>query len=231
MAQGMLRPLAILFDLDETLTDRPRSLEAWAGRFAADFAGRIGSPPVADLVALVHAKDRHGYRPREHMLADLLAALPWTSAPTVDDLLAYWDATFPACCVASDGAHDALARLRAGGLRLGLVTNGGAAMQAAKIAALRLAPALDAIIVSAAVGVAKPDPRIFRLATDALGVAPERAWFVGDHPVNDIGGAAGAGLTPVWLRGVRPWPRGRPRPTLQIQALEELVTLVRAELP
>jgi len=220
-----MRPRAVLFDLDETLTDRARSLEGWAGRFAADFAGRMGPPPTG-LISLVRALDGHGYRPRDVVLADLLAALPWTSAPTSGELVAYWDATFPACCVARDGAHETLARLRAGGLRLGLVTNGRAAMQRAKIEALGIAPALDAIIISAAVGVEKPNARIFRLATDALGVAPERAWFVGDHPVNDIVGAAGAGLTPIWLRGVRPWPKGHPQPARRIGALEEVVALV-----
>jgi epoxide hydrolase-like predicted phosphatase len=44
--------------------------------------------------------------------------------------------------------------------------------------------AFDAMIISAEVGVAKPDPKIFRLALDQLGVAARQAIFVDDFPRN-----------------------------------------------
>jgi putative hydrolase of the HAD superfamily len=119
-----------------------------------------------------------------------------------------------------------LAWLRARGLRTGVVTNGAVARQAPKVEALGLAGLLDCVIVSEAVGVQKPDRRIFRLALDALGVEPERAWFVGDNPVNDVLGAAAAGLTAVWFRGGGGWPEAHPEPSRSIDALGELVPLV-----
>jgi putative hydrolase of the HAD superfamily len=39
-------------------------------------------------------------------------------------------------------------------------------------------------------GVQKPDPRLFALACDAIGVAPEDTLMVGDHPDADGGAAA-----------------------------------------
>ena len=42
----------------------------------------------------------------------------------------------------------------------------------------------------------KPDPRIFELALDALGVRAEAAWYLGDIPGIDVVGARRAGLRP-----------------------------------
>ena len=60
-------------------------------------------------------------------------------------------------------------------------------------------PGVDvaAIIDSGAVGVAKPDPAIFRLALDVLGTEPGRAVHVGDAYQYDVRGARAAGVHPV----------------------------------
>ena len=52
------------------------------------------------------------------------------------------------------------------------------------------------IVDSTVVGVSKPDPRIFDIALDAMGVAPEDAWYAGDTPAFDVVGARAAGLRP-----------------------------------
>jgi HAD superfamily hydrolase (TIGR01509 family) len=51
---------------------------------------------------------------------------------------------------------------------------------------------VDEFVMSYVEGVAKPDPKIFTVACQRIGVAPERALMVGDSPEND-GGAAGIG--------------------------------------
>lgn len=223
----LTRPQAILFDLDETLTDRLRSIARWAEQFARDHADRLGALPIPELAAIARKEDGYGYRPREAVFASLLELLPWRSAPSLDDLLGYWNRTFPGCCVERAGAHDVLAALRQSGIRLGVVTNGGVAMQEAKLDALAIRSMLDTVVISGAVEVAKPDARIFQLTLDALDVAAERAWFVGDHPANDVLGAEGARLTPIWLRGIHPWPEGVPEPRWQIDMLYEVVALAR----
>ncbi len=45
----------------------------------------------------------------------------------------------------------------------------------------------------------KPHPEAFRRACRALGIAPSEAVYVGDSLVNDVEGALGAGLIPVWV--------------------------------
>ena len=51
-----------------------------------------------------------------------------------------------------------------------------------------------AVVDSTVVGVAKPDPAIFRFALDAAGVPPERSLFVGDSVAIDVAGARAAGI-------------------------------------
>ena len=62
-----------------------------------------------------------------------------------------------------------------------------------------LARHFQAVVVSAEVGIKKPDPEIFAPAIAAIGVSPERVAYVGDAP-EDILAAQGAGMTPVRLQ-------------------------------
>ncbi len=55
------------------------------------------------------------------------------------------------------------------------------------------------LIDSGAVGVEKPDPRIFHLALEALDADPARTAYVGDMPRFDVVGARRAGLRPLLM--------------------------------
>jgi putative hydrolase of the HAD superfamily len=55
------------------------------------------------------------------------------------------------------------------------------------------------VVDSDVVGVEKPDPAIFRIALDALGLAPDDCLYVGDTVHFDVNGARAAGLRPVHL--------------------------------
>lgn len=57
------------------------------------------------------------------------------------------------------------------------------------------------VIESAVVGIRKPDPRIFRLGVDALGLSPEEVTVVGDSWDKDMVPACEVGCQAVWLRG------------------------------
>jgi putative hydrolase of the HAD superfamily len=114
-----------------------------------------------------------------------------------------------------DGAVDALTEARALGLRVALVSNTGPTPGVVLRDALQrlgLAGFFDAWIWSDEVGWWKPAPEIYRLATEALGVAPEQTVFVGDTPETDIVGALQAGMWAVQIGdrehdGVRPHAR------------------------
>ena len=108
------------------------------------------------------------------------------------------------------------------GYRLGLVTNGPCDLQYQKIERAGLKDYFAAIVVSREAGVKKPDPRIFTLALDQLGVAARDSVFVGDTLKTDISGAHAAGMKAVWLnRDKLPTLTGT-EPDSTIAALGEL---------
>lgn len=96
------------------------------------------------------------------------------------------------------GAHDTLARLRADGFRVGVISNADGRVEA-QLETVKLKAHLDFVIDSHVVGVEKPDARIFRMGLERLGVAPEDAVYVGDMYEIDVVGARGAGIPGVLI--------------------------------
>ena len=93
------------------------------------------------------------------------------------------------------GATETIARLRAHGLALAVVSNWDETLPE-RLAAFEV----DAIVSSSEAGAPKPDPAIFRLALERLGVRPERALHVGDSPADEQGArAAGMRFVPAPL--------------------------------
>jgi putative hydrolase of the HAD superfamily len=97
-----------------------------------------------------------------------------------------------------DDVPDALGRLRAAGLRLVVASNWDASLDAVLDRA-GLLEAVDGVVISAAAGFAKPDPRLLQSALLLAGVEPSRAVHVGDGFREDVGAALGAGVRPVLL--------------------------------
>ena len=93
---------------------------------------------------------------------------------------------------------DALDGLRAGGYRLGLLTNCGPAVESVW-ADSSLAARFDATAFSTEVGFLKPHPETYRVACERVGLAPEHCLYVGDGGDNELTGAAEAGLHPVLI--------------------------------
>ena len=87
---------------------------------------------------------------------------------------------------------------------------------------------MGVIVDSAVVGVAKPDPRIFGFALDALGVpAGHTVLHVGDSLRYDVAGALAAGLRPVHMDPYQLCPR--PDGHLHVSSLAALAELVGAQ--
>ncbi|GAA4636894.1 hypothetical protein GCM10023196_088480 [Actinoallomurus vinaceus] len=86
----------------------------------------------------------------------------------------------------------------------------------------------DLVVISAEVGVAKPDKAIFDLTIRRLGVEPGSVWHVGDNLTTDVAGARNARLgAGVWLNRAGA-ARGAddPAPGYEIASLRELPALV-----
>jgi 2-haloacid dehalogenase len=91
-----------------------------------------------------------------------------------------------------------LERLRAAGLKRAILSNGEPNMLAAGAQSAGIAGLLDAVLSVEEVGVFKPDPRVYQLAVDHLGVPPAAIAFLSSNAW-DINGAASFGLRPVWV--------------------------------
>ena len=101
-------------------------------------------------------------------------------------------------CRLAEDTRAVLDRLRARGLRLGVVSNSDGRVEEALVAA-GIRDCFDVVLDSALVGVEKPDPTIFRAALAALGVAASEALYVGDLYDVDVVGARAAGMEGVLL--------------------------------
>jgi putative hydrolase of the HAD superfamily len=103
----------------------------------------------------------------------------------------YFDSLFP-------DTIPILEMLTERGVPLGILSNYGTHL-------LDLLPKLgifdyfNFIIVSAIVGVTKPDPRIFEIAIEEAGVPPDQILYIGDNPVDDIQGAKNVGIDAILI--------------------------------
>jgi putative hydrolase of the HAD superfamily len=119
----------------------------------------------------------------------------------------------------SAGVRDRLDAMRRDSWKVAVVTNGESGVQEATVERIGLAALIDACVVSGAVGVGKPDPRIFELASERCGVSLDGAWMVGDAEV-DVLGADRVGVRSVWLTRGRRWTRTDVTPTLIADTLD-----------
>jgi putative hydrolase of the HAD superfamily len=130
--------------------------------------------------------------------------------------------------VPREGTIDTLEELRRRGIKRGLISvcSGDVEDVWEETA---FAPHFDDVVLSCAVGLRKPDPRIYRLACERLGVQPEECLFVGDGANDELAGAERVGMKAVCI--LRPdldeplWPEARGwEPT--IRRVREVLDLV-----
>ena len=131
-------------------------------------------------------------------------------------------------------AYQTLDVLKARGYKLGIISN---ARDAANVDRLidqaRLRPWFDPIVISANVGVRKPNPRIFKVVLDAWHLKPDEVVMVGDMLGADILGAHNADLRGIWAtmqaeRGANDAHSDTIVPDAVIQSLSELPGLLES---
>jgi len=98
-----------------------------------------------------------------------------------------------------DDVIPTLGELRARGLRLAIVSNFDGRLTRI-CEGLGIAHYFATIVMSGRAGAAKPDPRVFELALDRVGVRAEDAVHVGDSIREDVDGARAAGLRGILLQ-------------------------------
>lgn len=93
---------------------------------------------------------------------------------------------------------------------LGIMTNGDGDSQNAKVSASGIRKYFHTVIACGDYGIQKPDPEIYRIAAEKMGLKCEEIAFVGDTFATDIAGAIRSGMYPVWLchehKGISKYP-------------------------
>jgi 2-haloacid dehalogenase len=119
-----------------------------------------------------------------------------------------------------------LRRLRAGGLKTGILTNGSPLMIDAAVASAGLGDLLDAVLTVDPLGIYKPDPSVYRLVPDHFGIPVERVAFMSSNAW-DAAAAADFGMTVVWVNRFGQPPERLPgTPVAELTSLEGLPGLL-----
>jgi FMN phosphatase YigB (HAD superfamily) len=184
-----VRLRAAVFDFGETLLSEERAWGVWA-----DWIGVTRQELFAALGATVEGRHPHVHalelcRPGFDLPSAFAARLA-AGVPRHEEL---YD-VYP-------DAPGALARLRAAGVRVGIVGNQPLGAEAS---VAELVVEGDFVATSSDWGVAKPDPAFFARLVEELGLEARSIAYVGDRVDNDIVPAAAAGLFAVHLRR-GPW--------------------------
>lgn len=188
-----MRITAILFDFGGVLTPSPfGALRAW-------HAAR-GIDPELGLQTLFGPYDRdtdhpwhqleRGEIPASSAIARIRQA---AAAQGFDlDLPSMFRAMGGSAAIRQEVVSKVLA-LRAAGYRTALVTNNIKEYSSTWRAQIAVDDMFDAVVDSSAVGVRKPDARIYRLALEQLGAQPQESVFLDDAPGN-VEGARAVGM-------------------------------------
>jgi len=121
----------------------------------------------------------------------------------------------------------ALATLKERGFRLAILSNGTPAMLAAAVKNSGIQDLIEANFSVEAVGIFKPDPRVYQLAVDGLKVRPEEIVFQSSNAW-DAAGAAAFGFRVAWVNRFGQSQERLPgRPDAEIGDLMKLPGLLR----
>jgi putative hydrolase of the HAD superfamily len=199
---------AVLFDLFTTLTSLTHLKDA-PGRFTHEI---LGVPPEAWSNALFH-------RSRQRLIGAITDPVeiikdvawkidPWISEDVIMEAVDERRIRFRYCLEhPPEGVVDNLIKIRKAGYKTALVSNADVIeIEAWKDS--ELDRCFDEIIFSCYEGFMKPDPEIFTLATERVGVDAEDCLYVGDGGNSELIASTEAGMTAVltsqFLQAVSP---------------------------
>jgi 2-haloacid dehalogenase len=123
-------------------------------------------------------------------------------------------------------AAETLKRLKAGGLRMAILSNGSPAMLDPLVRAAKFESYFDAVLSVEEAGVFKPNARVYQLAVDRLGVPAAAISFQSSNGW-DAWAASAFGMKVVWCNRYGQQPERLPgKPDREIKSLAEFPALV-----
>ncbi len=219
---------AVIFDLDHTLFDRHGTLKAIVPALRQRF--KVNPAMSDEQIARfwIYGDDNYVYDGWKYIFAYLCENGVFTEEPEFADYRTFIFENFAKVAVKYDYSLPMLKQLKKDGYKVGLITNGGHALQYKKLKLTGLLYVFDEIIVSGDVLIDKPDKEIFLMMCEKLGVEPGECVYVGDNPKNDIGGAHNAGYKTIWVKSTGTWQTGAPDPDASVDFVYDVPEAVKA---
>ena len=197
---------AVIFDLYGTLVDElryPLRQEVTYQRTMSEIAAILGVR-IEDFRRVwsdtSHRRNVGEMRPTSAILADLCGVLDVdVSKEQLERAAAVRLEYIRRSLIPRDGVLETLSRLGDGGLKTGLMSN--CISDTSDLwSSTPFADRFDAVLLSCDVGMRKPDPGIYALACNRLGVEPNDCLFIGDGGSGELTGATNVGMDAVLIR-------------------------------
>jgi putative hydrolase of the HAD superfamily len=206
--------MMIFFDIDGTLIDQ-RTAETIAARhFLALYGGLLEHPYTLSQFCSIwrHLREKHArdfldgrvswVEQQRRRMRDLFAAQePQLSDREADARFHFYQQRYRDSWRLYDDVTGALRALA--GHRLGILSNGSAAQQRAKLRRTGIEHLFSVVLISEQAGVAKPNPGIFLAACRQAQCSPHEAIHIGDHFELDATPSRAVGMRAVWLDRMR----------------------------
>lgn len=206
-------PVAILFDLDDTLIAFDGvSRQAWSEcyeDFLARHRPRFSVDALREAVQTArrwywgdperHKTGRENLRSaRREVVRIALATLGIEDEGIVRDLADRYSDRHDELIHPYPNTLSTLDALRGAGVRLSLITNGNSQGQRAKLVRFGLTEYFEFVLIEQELGFGKPDIRVYEHALSLMGLESRDVWMVGDNLVWDIEPPKRLGIRAVW---------------------------------
>ncbi len=228
---------AVFLDIDDTMFTttafvklaREKAMQAMIDR-GLDISLDRALEELAAVVQEFGSNDDRHYNRLLHRLPKKLTRNVNEALLVTAGFIAYHETKWKHLRIEKD-AVQLLRDMADAGLRLGVISAGLLHKQMEKILRLRMDDFVDPnlIFITDQVGIAKSNPKLYRLACRAAGVKPNQAMHVGDHPLSDIQTAKQAGMIATWSRGSGKYAHLEPSipPDHSIESVTELRPLLK----
>lgn len=185
---------SLLFDIDNTLVDRDAAFHAYIQNFISRNRDAFSDQDMLQVHAEMIALDCHGRKDRKlfcHEVLQRFPGLPYSTESLWEDHKSLPEFVKP------DSVLNALLERLSADYQLMIISNGSANMQRRKLHQAGLTAYFEHIFISAEVGYAKPDTRLF---SHALSCAHHASVImIGDDYINDMQPAIAMQLKTVFI--------------------------------